>query len=142
MRELEIPMEVIQEPICECKRCIVERKIAEVEQQECTCTYKVEHKKEFYIDENGIEQTREYDVTVIDVQCARCIDLENCHTILDHYDTLEKANIDEEYWEMCNIKDGIIYTPTQEEMISRFDNMDEQIINSQKIIIELQKEMK
>ena len=135
----EVPMEDLtpSEPLCECKKCVIQRQIDTLLETECTCTYKDVEKTESYIDENEIEQIHTYTVKEVDVKCQRCVDSEKLKSTLDNYIQLEKANINEELWDVCTIVDGIIYTPVIEGDISKMDELDSRVAATEEAVLGL-----
>lgn len=125
----DIPMEDLTPPLCECKKCVVQREIDTVSEQECTCTYKEVTR----VDEEG----NEYTVTEVDVKCDRCKQLDMLYEKLNKYDLLEKAYIDEDKWDECVIVDGVIYTPTEKRMISAIDILDRRVSSTEEALMGL-----
>lgn len=121
----EVPMEDLtpSEPLCQCKKCVIQRQIDTLSETECTCTHHDVEKTETYTNEDGIEQIHTYTVREIDVKCQRCIDIDKLKETLDGYGVLEKANINEDMWDLCTIIDGIIYTPIIEGIVSNNDRI-------------------
>lgn len=135
----EVPIEDLtpSEPLCQCKKCVTQREIDTLSEVECACTYHEVEKTETYIDEMGVEQTHTYLVKEVDVKCQRCIDVDNLKLKLEKYHTLEKANINEELWDSCNIVNGIIYTPIIEGKVDKITELDSRVSATEEAVLGL-----
>lgn len=135
----EVPTEDLtpSEPVCECKKCKIQREIDTLQEIACTCTYHNAEKTETYFDETGAEQTRTYTVKEVNVKCQRCVDSEKLKLTIDNYIQLEKANINEDLWDLCAIVDGIIYTPAIEGSISKMDELDSRVSATEEAVLGL-----
>lgn len=123
-----------------CRECI-KREIMNQEILECTCTYKDEVIQQPSFDEEGNEITVEVTVKVIDVQCDRCKEIDRLKAILDKYDILENAYIDESLWQECVIREGMIFT-SQEALDSYLNPAEkETTLDERVIVLEEQAEM-
>ena len=135
----EVPMEDLTPsyPICQCKKCIVQREIDTLSEIACTCTYHDVEKTEKYTDEMGIEQTRTYTVKEVDVKCQRCVELDKLKSTLNTYNVFEDANINEELWDLCNIINGTIHTPMSQSEASLVDKFDARLSATEEAILGL-----
>lgn len=95
-------LEVIE--TCECGKCEAcrARELSLVEVK-CTCIYEDVTKQ----DEEGNKHTGRVLVTKCDYH--KTIDAINLK--YDNYRLMEKANINQDLWDLCKVVDGIIYTP-------------------------------
>lgn len=84
---------------------------------ECACVYEEVTKT----DEEGNECTERVLVTKCDYHKA----IDAISAKYDNYKLMEKANINQELWDLCSVVDGVIYTPQVE--VSNEKPLDEKV---------------
>lgn len=86
--------------ICDCGKCeeCRQRELSSVV-GECNCTYEDVTKEDGYTE------------SVLVTQCDYHKKIADINLKYDNYRLLEKANINEDLWDLCTVVDGVIYTP-------------------------------
>lgn len=91
----------------ECEECL-NLKIQALQSQPCECTYKTIVEQHPSVDEDGNDVMIDVEVSVIDVMCARCVEIKEYQDILDKWEILSKANIDKADFDKYDVVNGVI----------------------------------
>lgn len=132
--------DIVDVEVCTCNICkeCLELKIQTLQEQPCICTYKTVVEQHPSLDENGNNIMVDVEVSVVDVMCARCIEIKGYQDTLDKWDMLDKANIDKEDYDKYDIVDGVICNKVIEEgKVSRVDELKTRLEIAENALLEL-----